>query len=353
MTLKTEFSEALEKAKGEREIHAFLKQEPLLVWSTFMNEGGHSKYVISELGLSGKYRPDFALMQSFSGGWNVVFVELEPVDDQPFKKKTVKQKNKSKEVIQPSNRLLGAIEQINDWRNFEKDEGAALRSLLADAARDRDTLYPEQNLAREPWCVKMPLRDPMTYLSVKYFIVVGRRNHFDESLIHAKAKFARHYSDVEILTYDRFTEVAENIELRNSSYKNRTIEERDKEFLNNFSQSPNMFRRSEVDRYPPELSVHGTVYKIQPLPREEGVLVDILGNPYEIYEDRRTFSLNRVDCDGLAWTVAANLESLSAAIQLAEINERFFHFYLDTEHSLDLVDGCLQFLIENPPYRIT
>lgn len=345
MTLKNRLIAVLDQAKGERGIHAFLKEEPLLIYATFMNCGGHADYVIPEFSLSGKYYADFVVMQSFSGGWNIAFVELEPVDEKPFNK------NGS-----PSKRLRGAIKQIDDWHDFEEDEGASLRSHLADAAQKYDTLYPEQNLAREPWCVKMPLRDPKTYLCFKYFIVMGRRSHFNEELIHVKSKFARHHSDVEISTYDRFIEVAEKLEQQNEHYKNRIIEERDQEFLTEFSENPAKFSIStshDTSKYPSKINIHGTCYEIQHNDERNGFVVDIIGTFYEIFEDRHTFSLYRVEPDGLVLNVAVNLESLSAAIQLAEIHERFFRFHLDTKHSLDLVDDCLQILRENPPYRVT
>jgi len=345
MTIKNRLFEVLDQAKGEREIHAFLKEEPLLVWATFMNLGGHSDYVIPEFSLSGKYYADFVVMQSFSGGWNIAFIELEPVDEKPFNQDG-----------SPSKRLRGAIKQINDWHDFEKEEGASLRSHLADAAKKYDTLYPEHNLAREPWCVKMKLRDPKTYLCCKYFIVMGRRSHFDEEFIHVKAKFARHNNNLEISTYDRFIEVAEKLNLnqQNKYYKSRTIEKKDKDFLVQFAEDPEQFSISgnpDTDKYPSEINVHGTCYKVQPIEEGDGCLVDIFGTHYEIFEDRRTFSLNRIDFDGLGSTVADNLESLSAAIQLAEIYERLIYFHIDTKHSLYLVDECLQFLVENPPSK--
>ena len=351
MSLKAKFIEALEKAKGEREIHEFLKQEPLLVWATFMDCGGHSDYVIPEFTLGGKYRSDFIIMQSFSGGWKIAFVELEPVDIEPFKKKLIKRKRYSKETVQPSERLLGAIEQIKDWRNFEEDERATLRSSLADAAKNYDTLYPERHLAREPWCTRMPLRDPKTYLRCEYFVVMGRRKHFDENLIYEKSSFYRNYN-LEILTYDRFVEVAEKLENQNYNYKNRRIDERDKEFLTDFAKNPDKYNRScvfGVEKYTNQINVYGTSYDLQP--EQEGFIVNILGTSYEVYEDRRTFNLYRIDPDGLGFHIADNLDSLQTAIQLAEIYERFLNFHLDTNSSLDLIDECLQFIRKNPPYR--
>ena len=346
MTLSKRFIQALNQARGEREIHAFLKKEPLLVWATFMNCGGHSDYVIPEFSLAGKYRTDFVIMQSFSGGWNVVFVELEPVDEKPFEQNS---KN-------PSKRLRGAMKQVNDWRNFEMDEGATLRFLLADAAQKNDTLYPEHNLAREPSCVKMPLRDPKTYLCCEYFIVMGRRSHFDETLIHEKSKFARHNSNVEILTYDRFTDVAEKLEQQNQYqyYCSRVINGTNQRFLADFAENPEKFIASssngDMSQYPEEINVLGTCYKLERNNRENGLIVNIIGTPYEIFEDRLTFNLNRVESDGLPLKLAVNLESLPAAIQLAEIYERFLYFHVETNHSLDLIDEYLQSLRENPPY---
>lgn len=351
MTLKDRLIQALDQAKGEREIHAFLKKEPILVWATFMSCGGHSDYVIPEFSLGGKHYADFVIMQSFSGGWNVAFVELEPVDIRPFNWKKVNQKKK---VENPSERLEGATKQIASWRNFEEEEGATLRSELADVAQRKDALYPEHNLAREPWCVKMPLRDPRTYLRCTYHIVMGRRSHFDQELIHEKSKFPRHNSDAEVLTYDRFIEVAEKLEQQSGqqyeNYKNRVISKRDQEFLAEFSENPEKFSTSnsrDIGTFSRNVS-----FKIQLIESGDGFLVDVLGTSYEIFEDRRTFRLNRIEPDGLGLPVADNLESLSAAIQLAEIYERFIHFHINTNHSLDLVEECLQFLRENPPCKI-
>jgi hypothetical protein len=345
MILKNRLVKALDKAKNERDIHHFLKNEPLLVWATFMNCGGHSDYVIPEFSLSGKYRTDFVVMQSFSGGWNIAFVELEPINEKPFNQDG-----------SPSKRLRGAIQQINNWHDFEKEDGASLRSHLADAAKKCDTLYPEHNLAREPWCAKMPLRDPKTYLCCEYYIVMGRRSHFDEELIHAKSKFARHHNNLKILTYDRFTEVAEKLNQHNNHYKSRKIKKEDKDFLAKFAEDPEQFSISgnrDTDKYPSEINVYGTCYKIEPIDEEiDGCLVHILGTSYEISEDRRTFSLSRIDHDGLGFPLAENLESLSAAIQLAEIYERFIYFQGNTKHSLDLVDECLQSLIGDLGYKI-
>jgi Domain of unknown function (DUF4263) len=343
MLLENKIAEILNQTRGEREIHDFLKGEPYLVWSTFMSMGGHSEYVLPEFSFAGKYRADFVVMQSFSGGWNVSFIELEPVDEKPFFMDG-----------RQSNRLRGALKQIDDWKAFAHDESASLRSCLADAAQKYDILYPERNLAREPRSVKMPLRDSRTYLKCEYFIVMGRRSDFSEDLTYRKSKFPAHHH-VEILTYDRFIQVAENLEQRNEGYKRRTIDEKDKEFLIEFAENPQTFSVPSTQAAQTQfenLNIHGTWYKIRPNEREPGWVVHILGTLYEIFEDRRRFKLYRIEPDGLAEPVAEDedLVSLPAAIELAEIFERFINFHIGG-HSLDLVDQCLQDLREHPPYK--
>ncbi|NER23910.1 MAG: DUF4263 domain-containing protein [Symploca sp. SIO1C2] len=344
MLLKDKLIDSLEQAKGEREIHSFLKEEPFLVWHTFMRSGGHSSYVIPEFSFAGKYRADFAVMQSFSGGWNIAFVELEPVDEKPFNQDG-----------SPSPRLRSAIKQIDDWKNFVSDEKASLCSHLAGAARNNDTLYPERNLAREPSCVKMPLRDPKTYLCCEYFIVMGRRSHLeDERLTYAKSRYYANH-DIRIFTYDHFIEVAEKLNKSNEKYKSRTIEKQDQDFLVEFDKNPEQFSISsslDAYNYPRDLNIYGTCYKIQSNSKESGFVVEILGTPYEIYEDRLKFDINRIEPDGLALPVANNLTSLRAAIELAEIFERLIKFHVNAEQSLDLINECLQRLIKNPPYRV-
>lgn len=211
MSLKNQLILTLDKAEGERGIHSYLKKEPLIIWATFMHCGGHSDYVIPEFSLAGKYRTDFVVMQSFSGGWNVAFVELEPVNERLFNKDGSQ-----------SARLRSAIKQIDDWKNFVEWERASLCSHLADAAQKNDVLYPERNLGREPRCVTKPLRDPRTFLRFEYYIVMGRRKDIDEESSYAKSRIKPNHN-IELATYDRFIQVAENLEQQYLHYKDRNL----------------------------------------------------------------------------------------------------------------------------------
>jgi hypothetical protein len=78
--------EALGRSNGERSISRYLKRNPSLVLSTFGTFGNHGNYVLAEFGLGKSLRADFVILQSFSGGWRVDFVELEPVANTLFNK---------------------------------------------------------------------------------------------------------------------------------------------------------------------------------------------------------------------------------------------------------------------------
>ncbi len=95
--------DALGRSSGERIIHSYLKKHPDLLWDAFMNCGGHSDYVIPEFRIGSRFRCDFVVMQSYSGGWNIEFVELEPVRVSLFNKERT-----------PSKPLRIALNQIDD-----------------------------------------------------------------------------------------------------------------------------------------------------------------------------------------------------------------------------------------------
>lgn len=200
MSIKSDLLRLLNTTTGERAVHRYLKNHPKLVWATFMRCGGHSDYVIPEFALGGKFRTDFLIMQSFSGGWNIALVELEPVDKKLFNQDGT-----------PTKRLKGAIQQIDDWRRYVDSDKAAFCSALADAAMTDDLFQPEFNDGREPRCVKWPLRDPRTYLTIDYHIVMSRRDDLNEISQQLRAGY-KPYHSIEIATYDRFVQVADNIE---------------------------------------------------------------------------------------------------------------------------------------------
>jgi hypothetical protein len=114
--------------------------------------------VIPEFRIGSRFRCDFVVMQSYSGGWNIEFVELEPVN--------VSLCNKDRT---PSKPLRIALNQIDDWKRFLETDGATMRSQLADAAKKNDLLQPDLNLGGEPSSFAGDdLRHPFTHIRAAY-----------------------------------------------------------------------------------------------------------------------------------------------------------------------------------------
>lgn len=200
ITKRDKLQQLLDKTRGEREVHAFLKTNPQLIWGTFCNCGGHTDAVISEFRFREKYRSDFVVMQSYSGARDVHFIELEPVDVPLFKK------NK-----RPQQRLQGAIHQLEDWKRFPIDENTSLRACLADSIMKNDILFPEENIDHDPSNgTSNNLRDPSTVISYYFHIIIGRRATLSAAQQQLKSSY-RNLSEVKIHTYDRLLQVADTM----------------------------------------------------------------------------------------------------------------------------------------------
>jgi ribosomal protein L20 len=199
MPASQEVAELLEATKGEREAARFLKANPSLLFWTFFSLGGHLQYVVPEFGLGKSLKCDFLLMQSYSTGWNVKFVELEPVDDRILNKD-----------LTPSRRLRLAQKQIVQWQDYAYHDSLSLRTQLASVARKRDILKEVKGDYEPTSFSGKRLRDPKTYISFMYYIVIGRRSKLsDEMRQHLNAMCNQ--SRCEIATYDRFIDTLKTV----------------------------------------------------------------------------------------------------------------------------------------------
>ena len=115
----SEFENLLYSLEGEREISSFIKDRPQMLYWSFCRAGGHSRYLFKEFPLGAQYKVDYVILNSYSGVWEVMFIEFEPVDDPVFNKQGT-----------PSKRFAGAIKQIDDWREYYDEHKAEIRSEL-------------------------------------------------------------------------------------------------------------------------------------------------------------------------------------------------------------------------------
>ena len=143
---------------GERPLLAFLKKNPFVLRQSMYSGWGHEDYVLHEFSFGGKYQADFVVLMSYSGGWEVNFIEIEPVDDQVYTKQ-----------LKASARLNGAFTQLNDWRDFVRLNRAQVQRDLADRCKEKDLLKFPGNASGNL------LRAPETFVRFRYHIFIGRR----------------------------------------------------------------------------------------------------------------------------------------------------------------------------------
>jgi hypothetical protein len=195
--LREQLTAAL-SSSGERGAAAFLSSNPnILVWG-FCRTGGHSIYALKEFHIGANYRADFVVCFSYSGTWEVHFIELEPVDDKIITKKGA-----------PSNRLNSAISQLNDWREYVEANKSSVQSDLARWCRTKDLLgwYPQDHPPTN--YMGDYLHESGTHVWFKYHIIIGRRAVATKDI---RRKMHQYCSDgyISIGTYDRFIDIAEN-----------------------------------------------------------------------------------------------------------------------------------------------
>ena len=190
-----EFERILDEATGERGISEVLEVRPQTLYWTFCRAGGHCRYMFREFPLGSRYKADYVILNSYSGVWEVMFVELEPVDDSVFTKAGV-----------PSKRLAGAIKQVDDWAEYYDDHKEQIRSDLVYWAKNKDILGYD---SREEPCNYSGdrLADPRSYLTESFHIVVGRRKKIDRDGHRRKATYTSKHG-IEIASYDRLLDLA-------------------------------------------------------------------------------------------------------------------------------------------------
>jgi len=195
-----EILKSLDDSEGERLIARFLKSNPDLVFWAFINLGGHTHYVVPDFGIGKALFCDFLLLQSFSGGWNVHFIELEPVRDPLYNKDRT-----------PSRRLRIAQKQIADWRRYVATNEASLRNQLADAAKPKYCLQSKE-ISEEPASFSgHRLRDIYTYVDYHYHIIIGRRSDLSDDKNFYRSSSYEHDA-IDIVSYDRLVEVAKRLD---------------------------------------------------------------------------------------------------------------------------------------------
>ena len=189
----------LDTGASESAVRIYLTTNPLIALWSFAWTGGHSEYVLGEFQIGSRYRADLVVPFSYSGQWEVHFVELEPVDDVAITKDD-----------KPSQRLNSAISQIADWADYIEHNRAQVQSDLSNWCVKHDNLKLYKD--GEPCNYTGDyLKDPESFIRFKYHIIIGRRARIDKEKRRKMNQYSKR-TDIRIATYDRFLDVARNLD---------------------------------------------------------------------------------------------------------------------------------------------
>lgn len=186
---------ALDEAKTEQDISRWLKANPSVIGKLVNARYPH---VFDNMRV-GTRIPDFVVLDSFSGGWDVTFVELEPPNESLFTKAGV-----------PAFRLAGAIKQCDDWRSYIGKHSDEVQRRLSEKYMAGDPIYPGKKDAPKD-CRGIPLTDPQSTICWHFLIVIGRRDKLTPDQIARKADYRGNHR-IEIATYDRLVTILDRME---------------------------------------------------------------------------------------------------------------------------------------------
>jgi len=192
----------LNKSEGERAAYQFLKKNPVVVLWSFLRIGGHSQYVLAEFPIGIRYRADFVILYEYSGGWDVHLIELEPIHDPVITKNG-----------RPSKRLNSAISQVNDWAEYIETNRLQVKQDLSDWCIRHDLLgwdSPVDNPDDTP-----DIKNPDYYVKFYYHVIIGRRKAITKEKRRKMNQWQR-TGVIAIGTYDRFLDVARNMDYRDT-----------------------------------------------------------------------------------------------------------------------------------------
>ena len=181
----------LDHSTGERDLCKFLKENPFVLLKS-LNHSGNPRWVIAEFPFGTDHRADFVVLVPFSGGFEILLIEIEPPNSKIF--------NLDGRLAKHANK---AFEQVKSWDTYI---GKNRRHFLKDIKK----FAQEKNLIRshsEPvnCSVGWDIQDFRMSIHHRFNIIIGRRRDLDDPSLERKAEFGKN-SNVSIITSDRLLE---------------------------------------------------------------------------------------------------------------------------------------------------
>lgn len=174
------FADLLQKELKEQRYQEFLEMHPQLIPREFIqNHGIHFDMVFRKLSLARDYVSDFFYLSKSTDDWNCIMIEIEKPYSKFFK-------NGSNEFHQ---NFIDGISQIRRWRAWFEDNSNK-DNFINNTLR---SVRVPQSMSRNP-----------CYL--KYVLVHGRREEYQDNYIRSGLIRAEERDDFKIITYDSLME---------------------------------------------------------------------------------------------------------------------------------------------------
>ena len=201
--LEENLAALLDDGPNERNIHQYLKENPLIVRNAFATAWNYAE-VFSEVPFGADFRADFLVLCANSGSWHCHIIEL--------KKPTVKLYDSNGDESNDLRLVKRQLEQRKTWIDGNQHY---FRKTLANLL-EPDNPRAFCSSADEHVSALTEIKDTSTCVREWYHAVIGRssvlskieRDRRREQMLHCC------WGSPEILTYDRFLEIARRLDER-------------------------------------------------------------------------------------------------------------------------------------------
>ncbi len=203
MGKREDLEEILDRGTGERELLAFLKENPFIIIES-LSFLGNPTIVVAEFPVGQSFKADFMVIARYSGAFDIKFIEVEPPKEKFF--------NKDGTLSRRANK---AFEQVNSWATYIKKNRTEVLHAIKKYGTEKDLIRgPRKSLT----CTAgKSLFDPIVHVGFNYDILMGRREDLSEKDWERKTAFLEN-NRVQFVTCDRLFEGADKIDRNPNIY---------------------------------------------------------------------------------------------------------------------------------------
>jgi hypothetical protein len=194
---REELQEILDRGTGERELLAFLKENPFIITES-LSFLGHPTIVVAEFPIGQSFIADFMVIAPYSGAFDIKLIEIEPPLERIFAKNGVLARRANK-----------ALEQVNSWATYIRKNRIEVLRAIEKYGKEKDLINgPREKITCTAGC---SIFDSTVDVHFNYEIIIGRRDHLSTKELERKTAFKEN-NDVQITTTDRLFSGADKID---------------------------------------------------------------------------------------------------------------------------------------------